>query len=658
MLAYEGTTALAAHLSPHETPQAPSRGGPDLGGALQLHHLAAPSLAGFPTVSLAAAVHYALPALAVAIPLVVAAALVAANAARARRLADAIAVATAVLVATICLLVLIETTRQSRVVLWFGGWTPRHGVAIGIAFAIDPVGAGMALLATVLVGASLLFSWRYFEAVGHLYHTLMLVFLAAMVGFCFTGDLFNLFVFFELMSVAGFALAGYMIEEPGPLQGAINFGVTNTVGGFCILTGIGLLYGATGALNLAQLGQALAHHPDSRLMVVAMTLILGGFLIKAAAVPFHFWLADAHAVAPTPVCVLFSGVMVELGLYAVARVYWTVFWPAFGDAIALRVVLLGSGLLTMVVGGLEALAQQHLKRLLAFSTISHVGMFMIGISLLTPDALAAVAVFIAAHGLLKGSLFQSAGILMHRFDTIDEGHLHGRGRGLPVEGVVFGVGALCLAGLPLAGSGLGHELLDDAVTSAQLHWLPPLLLVGGALPAAAVVRAAAHIYLGVGRPMEPKPDYEGRETASDLGRTPVVMLAPCATLLAASVALAWVARLPAVAEAATRSFQATGAYAAQVLQGAAPRALQVPAVPGPTPEAVMLGAATVVLSLAIAAVALFWDRLPTPVRGLGRALDSLGAGLHRVQSGIVTDYVTWVAVGMAAYGTAFAVMLR
>ncbi|MBO0701296.1 MAG: NADH-quinone oxidoreductase subunit D, partial [Candidatus Dormibacteraeota bacterium] len=419
-----------------------------------------------------AALRYSLPALAVAIPLLVGAGLVAANAKRVRRVADIVALATALLVTAICVVMLVESARQSRVILWFGGWTPRDGVAIGINFAVDPVGAGLATLASVLVSSSLLFSWRYFEAVGHLYHTLMLVFLGAMVGFCFTGDLFNLFVFFELMSVAGFALAGYMIEEAGPLQGAINFGVTNTVGGFSILTGIGLLYGHTGALNLAQLGQTLARHPDPRLMAVAMTLIVCGFLVKAAAVPFHFWLADAHAVAPTPVCVLFSGVMVELGLYAVARVYWTVFWPAFGDAVALKAVLLGSGLLTMLLGGLEALAQQHLKRLLAFSTISHVGMFMIGMALLTPNALAAVAVFIAAHGLLKGSLFQGAGILMHRFDTIDEGHLHGRGRRLKLDGVVFGLGALCLAGLPLAGSGLGHELLDDAATSAHLDWLP------------------------------------------------------------------------------------------------------------------------------------------------------------------------------------------
>src|SRR4029079_6821014 len=111
----------------------------------------------------------------------------------------------------------------------------------------------------------------------------------------------------------------------GPLQGAINFAVTNTLGAYCVLIGIGLFYGRTGALNLAQIGQALAGHKPDGLVVVAFALVACGFLVKGAIVPFHFWLADAHAVAPTPVCVLFSRVMVELGLYGVARVYWTAF---------------------------------------------------------------------------------------------------------------------------------------------------------------------------------------------------------------------------------------------------------------------------------------------------------------------------------------------
>src|SRR5207302_7083361 len=110
------------------------------------------------------------------------------------------------------------------------------------------------------------------------------------------------------------------------LQGAINFAAVNTVAAFLVLTGIALLYGRTGALNLAQIGRALP--AADGLVIVAFVLIACGFLVKGAMVPFHFWLADAHAVAPTPVCIIFSGVMVEAGLYAVARIYGTVFGGA------------------------------------------------------------------------------------------------------------------------------------------------------------------------------------------------------------------------------------------------------------------------------------------------------------------------------------------
>ena len=227
------------------------------------------------------------------------------------------------------------------------------------------------------------------EEAPRLYRVLMLVFLGGMCGFALSADLFNMFVFFEVMGVTAYALAGYHVNELGPLQGALNFAITNSIGAYMLLFGTALVYGDTGALNLAQIGKTLEGHQPDALLVVAFTLIIVGFLVKAAIVPFHLWLADAHAVAPAPVCVLFSGVMVELGLLGVARVYWTMFDAPFEPhAPAVRNVLVTIGVVTALLGAVMAFVQRHLKRLLAYSTISHAGVMLAAIALLDHKSLA------------------------------------------------------------------------------------------------------------------------------------------------------------------------------------------------------------------------------------------------------------------------------
>ena len=270
-------------------------------------------------------------ALVVAVPLIAAAAITAAGPLLGghRRVLDAAAIAVAGSVA-VMLIVIMARTAGGDQVYWFAGFRPARGVAIGIDFEAGALSAGLASLAAVLVTAAMTFSWRYFQRVATHYHALMLTFLAGMTGFCLTGDIFDLFVWFELMGVSAYALTAYRPEERGPIQGALTFAITNSVGAYLSLCGIGLIYGSTGALNMAQIGAVIGRHPPSRLVVVAFLLIISGLLIKSAIVPFHFWLADAHAVAPTPVCVLLSGVMVELGLYGITRVYWSMFGQALG----------------------------------------------------------------------------------------------------------------------------------------------------------------------------------------------------------------------------------------------------------------------------------------------------------------------------------------
>jgi len=275
---------------------------------------------------------------------------------------------------------------------------------------------------------------------------LVLLFLGACTGFVLAGDVFDAFVWFELMGVSAYALTAYRPEERGPIQGALNFAITNSIGAYLWLSGIGLIYGRTGALNMAQIGRYLTvHRTATGLVVVAFVLILTGLLIKSAIVPFHFWLADAHAVAPTPVCVLFSGVMVELGLYGIARIYWSMFGAGLGHRTVIAHLFLVLGLLTAVIGALFCFRERHIKRLLAFSTISHAGMFLVGLSWLTPRGLAGAAVYILGHGLVKAALFLCAGIVLHRLRSVNETWLHGRGRQLRATGIVFTLAAFGLA---------------------------------------------------------------------------------------------------------------------------------------------------------------------------------------------------------------------
>ncbi len=578
------------------------------------------------------------------------------------------AVAEAVGAATtgVCAALLVRAGR-GPLVYWFSGWHPRRGVALGISFAIDRLGAGMATMVAALVTAALVFSVRYFEEIeGHRFHILTLVFMGAMVGFALTGDLFNMFVWFELMSVAGYGLTGTEIEMPAPLQGALNFGILNSIGGFMILWGIGLVYARTGALNLAQIGNALAGRRPDGLVVMAFTLILAGLFVKASVVPFHFWLPDAHAVAPTPVCVLFSGVMVELALYGAARVYWTAFDGAMSPyAVGLSKVLVGFGALTALVGAVMCFAQQHLKRLLALSTVSHIGLFLVGVGVLNHVGLAGVAVYVVGHGLAKASLFMCAGIVLHRLGGIDEEQLRGLGRSIPAAGVMLALGGLALAEVPPFGTALGHTLIDDGAATAGFGWTPWLFGLVAAVTGGAVLRAAGRVFLGLG-PREPARfaserlgEVTERETQEAEGRTPFVMLAPAAVLLAGALAVGVLPGLSGRVERAAAEFEDRTGYAERVLQGRTAPAPFVPVEP-PSLGGLLSGLASGAGAAALAGFALFRTRL-LPNRFRRRTSATLGRGLYlfrSLQSGHVGDYTAWLVVGLAALGGLFAMAFR
>jgi multicomponent Na+:H+ antiporter subunit D len=544
---------------------------------------------------------------------------------------------------------------------WFSGWTPRGGVAIGIGFAVDPLGAGMAVLASGLALAAVLYSLTYIETESRNYDILIGAFGGAMCGFALTGDLFNMFVWFELMGVAAYALAGFKVSELGNLQGGINMAVTNTVGAYFILIGVALLYARTGALNLAQIGRTLAGQHAGGVEIVALTLILVGFLVKAAIVPFHFWLADAHAVAPAPVCLLFSGVMVELGLFGAARVYWTIFDAPFGaHQIAIRNVLIVFGLVTAFVGAVMAFLQSHLKRLLAYSTISHAGMMLAGVGLLDSKSLGGVATLVLSHGLLKGGLFLACGVLLAQFKQIDELRLFGKGRALPVLGVLFGLGAVGLIGLPYVGSYVGHAGIDEGATLTHLTWVSPLLMLAAGISSAAILRAGARVFLGWGpshdwllsqQPPEDPPERDARVP---------LMVAITGVVIVLGLVVSIVPGLSQRAEYGAERFRDRAGYAERVLHGKPMKTKVLPyAIQPTTGESVVYGIGAGLVTLLFAAFGLWRNRLSDAWRtSAGRVAGPPLAVLKEVHSGVIGDYVMWITLGTALLGGVWALTLR
>jgi multicomponent Na+:H+ antiporter subunit D len=581
-------------------------------------------------------------------PLLAAAFVVATNHVLPRRALWIFATATA---AAVCGLG-VALTVHGGAVHWFGGWRPRGGLALGIDFVADPLGTAMVALTGALVCIALVYSWTYLREAAPLFYTLILVCCGALCGFALSGDLFNLFVWLELAGVAGYALTGFEIRQLGPLQGAVNFAITNTLGGYFAVIAIALLYARTGALNLAQIGRELAGGKAGGIVVVAMTLLVVGFLCKAAVVPFHFWLDDAYAVAPVPVCAVFAGVMTDIGLLGVARVYWTIFAAPFG-AHALRIgdVLIALGVASAILGGTMALLQRHLKRMLAYSVICHVGIMLAGVGLLSARGLAGAADMLLAHGLLTAGLFLAVGVLVVRLRSLDELNLHGRAKDMRLLAALWALAALGLAGLPYLGDYLGHAEIDAASSASGRGWLSPLLWLAGALASAALLRAGGRMFFGLGARTDPHLSPEMEAEPPPRGGSVTLVAVTAAVVVLGSV-VSVVPGLPSRSQYSAARFVDRTAYVAHVLDGAAlPRAphLTLSLEPVST-EAILFGLGSSLLALALAGLLLR--------REIPRVLAAPIHVLKGAHSGVVGDYVMWLTVGTALIGGAWALALR
>jgi multicomponent Na+:H+ antiporter subunit D len=307
---------------------------------------------------------------------------------------------------------------------------------------------------------------------------------------------------------------------------------------------------------------------------------------------------------------------------------------------AVHRALLVLGIATAALGALMCLTQRHIKRLLAYSTIAHIGLFLIGIAALNSLGIAGTSIYLAGHAAVKGALFLLTGILLSRYRSVDELDLYGRARDHKVAGYAFVIGALALAGLPPFGTALGKSLLDEAGGSVALTVVTVLV---SAVTGGAALRVALRVYFGVG----PQPSEEstsdvatGRDEEPDTrppGATPIAMAAAVTLLLAGGLALGFV---PGVGLAAG-GFADQYGYVAGAL-GRPVAALTAGPATSWTVSGVLVGLLTAALAVGVAVSGLYVRRVPAWLRsGL--------TGLHRLHSGHVGDYAAWLVFGAAVF---------
>jgi len=323
-----------------------------------------------------------------------------------------------------------------------GGWR----APIGIAMVLDGFTSFMLVTVNMVAFAVTVYARDYMQRYTseRLFYTLFLLMLVGMNGVVVAGDLFNLYVFLEIAAVASYGLVAFGTERQ-ELEAAFKYGVMGSLGSLFILLGIVFLYSATSTLNLADMSLMLADKRDSNLILMVSALFLMGFGLKAALVPFHAWLPDAHPSAPAPISAMLSGVLIKsLGIYALSRIFYNV----IGVTPTLSSILMFLGTLSMVVGVLLAIGQWDLKRLLAYSSISQVGYVVLGLGLGTPLGILGGIFHLFNHSVFKALLFLNSGAVEYATGTRDLKMMGGLSKKMPVTATTSFVASMSIAGLP------------------------------------------------------------------------------------------------------------------------------------------------------------------------------------------------------------------
>ncbi|HSJ09030.1 MAG TPA: monovalent cation/H+ antiporter subunit D [Longimicrobiales bacterium] len=434
----------------------------------------------------------------------------------------------------------------------------------GIVLVLDRLAALMVLLTSIVALFSVLHAVQGHDEAGPFYHPLFQLQLVGLNGAFLTGDLFNLFVFFEILLIASYCLLVFGSTTPR-LRAGVHYVVLNLAGSALFLIAVGTLYGVTGTLNMADMAQkvALLEASDAALVRAAALLLLVVFALKAALVPLYFWLPGAYAAASAPVAALFA-IMTKVGVYSIIRVYTLVFGADAGVAANVAADwLLPLALVTTLLGMTGALASRELRRMQGYLLVGSVGIMMTGMALFTQAAIAAGLYYLVHSTLVMAGMFLIADLVARQRGGKDD--LIVSGPPLPQGAVLssmFFIGAIAVVGLPPLSGFLGKALiLNASLPSPAMPWVWGIILFGGLLSLLALSRAGITMFW-----VEDPDDEMLAHTAS-----PARAFMPAAGLLAAVVLVSvFAGPLAAFADATAEQLLKPAPYIEAVLGGGAP----------------------------------------------------------------------------------------
>ena len=399
------------------------------------------------------------------------------------------------LISAIVLFVSVE--RSGIQVLQVGGWPPPFGITL-----VADLFAAMLVVSVGIVGAAVTGSAfagvdPRREAFG--YHALLQVLFAGVSGAFLTGDLFNLYVWFEVMLVASFVLMA-LHRTTAQIEAAFKYVTMNLLASSVFLTALGLLYGDTGTLNMADLAFIWPARNSPALDPVLAVLFLIAFGIKAALFPLFFWLPASYHTPPAPIGAAFAGLLTKVGVYALIRVFTLLFREAPPGIYELLLVMSVS---TMVIGLVAALGQRDFRRVLSFNLVGHIAYTTAGLSLLTPAALAGSILYVLHHIVVITNLFLVSGVLLRLRRTTHFEALGSISRDHPTFALLAMIPVFSLAGVPPLSGFLGKLAIVQGTFAAGAYWVGGAILVVGLLTLLSMSRIWAEAFW---KPSSREPD--------------------------------------------------------------------------------------------------------------------------------------------------------